>query len=157
MKNDADGWQRVIGSSAESDRADEVAPDSASGPIERTTFFDEGCKLDGKLIIETSIQIDTEFRGAIECAETVTIGPEAAVEGRIRARSVFVLGAVKGDIEASREVVLHGAGRLHGDVKTPSFVIERGAFFSGHTLMYRPEIVARSAPAAPPDLPNRSS
>jgi cytoskeletal protein CcmA (bactofilin family) len=50
---------------------------------------------------------------------------------------------VAGDVAASREVVIHATGRIHGDVSTPSLVVERGAFFNGRTRMYRPEIVAR--------------
>jgi cytoskeletal protein CcmA (bactofilin family) len=41
-------------------------------------------------------------------------------------------------VEARRDVVLHAGARLHGDVKTPSLVIERGAFFNGRTEMAPP-------------------
>jgi cytoskeletal protein CcmA (bactofilin family) len=113
--------------------------------VERlTTFFDDGCEVNGRLIVKTSIEIDGEFRGVIESDEAVTVGSEAAIEGDICARSVQVWGAVVGDVAASREVVIHSTGRVHGDVSTPSLVIERGAFFNGRTRMYRPELVARA-------------
>jgi len=63
--------------------------------------------------------------------------------------SVVIRGAVVGDVTASREVVIHAGARLHGDVETPSLVIERGAFFNGRTRMYRPEHELR-APAPVP-------
>ena len=66
-----------------------------------------------------------------------------SVEARIRGRSVEIQGAVKGDVEAQREVVLRAGSRLHGNVKAPSFIIERGAFFNGRTEMYRPQAVVR--------------
>jgi cytoskeletal protein CcmA (bactofilin family) len=76
----------------------------------------------------------------------VTVGIAAAIEGDICARSVQVRGAVVGDVAASREVVIHATGRVHGDVSTPSLVVERGAFFNGRTRMYRPELIARTNP-----------
>ena len=94
--------------------------------------------------MKTSIEIDGEFRGAIQSDEVVTVGAAAAIEGDICARSVHVRGAVVGDVAASREIVIHATGRIHGDVSTPSLVVERGAFFNGRTRMYRPELVARA-------------
>ena len=148
MKDGTYGWQHRSIRSRVSASKPEAAPDAALAPL--TTFFNEGCKIDGKLMMKTSIEIEGEFCGEIQCDQTVTVGPAAAIEGNIRARSVVIRGAVVGDVEASREVVLHSSGRLHGDVQTPSFVLERGAFFNGKTTMYRPEIVARSN--AVPDL-----
>ena len=67
----------------------------------------------------------------------------ATVAGDIRARTVIIYGAVVGNLDAARDVVLHASGRLHGDVKTPAFELARGAFFNGRTEMYRPERAAR--------------
>lgn len=64
-------------------------------------------------------------------------------------------GAVVGDVVASREVVIFASGRPHGDVESPSVVIERGATFNGRVRMYRPErSVQDSVPAERP--PRRS-
>ena len=160
MGNGPSAWtRRVIGTSA-SGRDSQGSPSPAAGAQPLTTFFDEGCQIDGRLAVRTSIEIDGEFRGRIESQETVTVGVEAAVDGSIRARSVRVEGAVVGDIEGSREVVITGTGRVHGDVSTPSFVLERGAFFNGQARMYRPEVAARlssdgseSPPTGPPMTP----
>jgi cytoskeletal protein CcmA (bactofilin family) len=144
MEKSWSGWQRksVPGSVADPDTR---APGSSEAGAERlTTFFDDGCEVNGRLIVKTSIEIDGEFRGVIESDEAVTVGTEAAIEGDIRARSVQVRGAVVGDVAASREIVIHATGRIHGDVSTPCLVVERGAFFNGRTRMYRPELVART-------------
>ena len=135
MELESSGWRRrEIGSGPAADS--------------RTTFFTRGCEPEGKLAVAHSIEIEGEFRGAISCEETVTVAASAAVEARISARTVVIRGAVVGDVEASREVVIHASGRLHGAVRTPSLVVERGAFFTGQTQMYRPEIVARTRAAA---------
>ena len=47
--------------------------------------------------------------------------------------------------------MIHAGARLHGDVETPSLVVERGAFFNGAMRMYRPEHALRAAaPASAP-------
>jgi cytoskeletal protein CcmA (bactofilin family) len=140
MGNGTFGWQqRAIGERAADS---EVSAPAAADQL--STFFADGCNVDGKLIIKTSIEIGGEFRGALESEQTVTVAADASVDGSIRARSVCVVGAVVGEIEASRELIIQSTGRVHGDVTTPSLVIERGAFFNGQTRMYRPEVVART-------------
>jgi cytoskeletal protein CcmA (bactofilin family) len=103
--------------------------------------------MSGKLALDRPLLIEGEFRGAIESESSVVVSEAGSVEAAIRARSVAIHGAVVGDVRASREVVIHAGGRLHGDVETPSLVIERGAFFNGRTRMYRPEHAARTIPA----------
>jgi len=135
------GWaRRRIGNTSEA-----TAAESATPPRRLTTFFDDGCQVDGRLVIKTSIEIDGEFRGRIESEDTVSVRAEASIEGSVRARSIRVEGAVVGDLEASREIVIAPSGRVHGDLSAPSVVIERGAFFNGRTRMYRPEIVVRQS------------
>jgi cytoskeletal protein CcmA (bactofilin family) len=57
---------------------------------------------------------------------------------------VIIHGAVVGDLSASREVVIHSTGRLHGNVKAPAFELARGAFLNGRTEMYRPERIVQA-------------
>lgn len=142
MENGSFGWQH------RSIRNRDADLETSAGPTAReqqsSTFFADGCQVDGRLVVKTSIEIAGEFRGAVHSEQTVTVAAEAAVDGSIRARSVRVLGAVVGDVDGSREVVIESTGRVHGDVTTPSLVVERGAFFNGQTRMYRPELVARA-------------
>jgi cytoskeletal protein CcmA (bactofilin family) len=146
MEKSWSGWQRKLASRSDADPQTRSSASPKASGERLTTFFDDGCEVNGRLVVRTSIAIDGEFRGAIESDETVTVGPAAAIEGDICARSVQIRGAVVGDVAASREVVIHATGRVHGDVSTPSLVVERGAFFSGRTRMYRPEVVARMNP-----------
>jgi len=104
--------------------------------------------MSGKLALARPLVIEGEFRGAIECESSVLVSEGGSVVAMIRARTVVIRGAVVGNVFASREVVIHAGARLHGDVETPSLVVESGAFFIGHTRMYRPEQEARAAAAA---------
>jgi cytoskeletal protein CcmA (bactofilin family) len=76
------------------------------------------------------------------------IGENAGVEADIRAREVVILGAVVGNVVATRQLTIRAGGRLHGDVETPCLEIEKHAFFNGRTSMARPERAAREAATA---------
>ena len=144
-------WKRVMLGSPET--PEPVAPPPA---MPQMASIDPGCEIEGKLVLERSIRVEGEFRGSIHSGETVSVGPQAAVQADLEARSIEIHGAVVGNLKASREVVLHPGSRLHGDIETPSLVIERGAFCSGETRMFRPELglredVGASAGQASPD------
>lgn len=109
----------------------------AGGPA-RSTTIERGCEIEGNLSVPGPLVVLGDFRGSIECGDLVTVGLVGSVQAGIRARSVVILGSVVGDVEARRDVILHAGARLHGDVKTPSLVIERGAFFNGRTEMAPP-------------------
>jgi cytoskeletal protein CcmA (bactofilin family) len=113
-----------------------------------TCRLEHGCEMSGRLALARPLVIEGEFRGAIESESSVVVSETGSVEASIRARSVEIRGAVVGDVSSAREVVIHAGGRLHGDVETPSLVIERGAFFNGRTRMYRPEHALRVAAPA---------
>jgi len=144
------GWDRLdIG--RRFTRREVVVESPQAPPVEEeTATIHEGCEIEGKLVLENSLRIQGEFRGRIETGKTVTIEERATVVGDIQARTVIIHGAVVGNLDASREVILHAKGRLHGNVKTPAFELSRGAFFNGQTEMYRPERVAHATLADNP-------
>ncbi len=135
------GWLRRSLDEAPRSAARPTSP--SPNPADRPTTIEYGCEIEGTLRLAGPLLVDGHFRGEIVCRDVVTVREHGSVEARIRGRSVEIHGAVKGDVEALREVVLHAGARLHGDVKTPSLVIERGAFFNGRTEMYRPQAVLR--------------
>ena len=158
MEHQQREWlKRPIGQSA----GDADAPGSGGGaePAELTrTFIDQGAAFAGTLRLHESLRLDAEFRGAIESEGTVVIGETAGVEADIRAREVVILGAVVGNVVATRQLTIRAGGRLHGDVETPCLEIEKHAFFNGRTTMARPERAVREAAATPePELrPSRA-
>jgi cytoskeletal protein CcmA (bactofilin family) len=125
----------------EPDLASEVPPSAddlfAAGPD--TLVIDEGCTLDGRLVTDRRVLVRGDAVGAIESASTVRVAEGGSVQGDIRARSVVILGAVVGDVNGQREVQLCATGKLHGNVVTSCFELERGAFFEGHIRMLRPQ------------------
>ncbi len=145
MATTSSGWERLeIGRRfSRRDNAAAEAP-NASATEGHTAFIHEGCEVEGTLSVENSLRIQGEFRGSIKARQTVTVDERATVTGDIQARTVIIHGAVVGDVSGSRDVVLNATGRLHGNVKTPSFELVRGAFMNGRTEMYRPERVVQA-------------
>jgi len=131
-----------------------VAGSSKEEPEAIQTFIDQGVECQGSLRLKVSARIDGEFRGDIETEATLVVGEFAGVEAHLRAREVVISGAVVGNVTASRSVVLRAGARLHGDVESPSLVIERGAVFNGRSLMTRPLAGLREdEPAAGAEAP----
>jgi len=133
------GWRRLVLGAPEQ-KAPLPQPEHVNSASEAgVALIEHGVEMNGRLVVPTSLRIEGEFRGEIQSANCVFVSESGAVEAPIRARTVEIRGAVVGDIVASREVVIHATGRLHGDVETPSLVVVRGATFNGRTHMYRPE------------------
>jgi cytoskeletal protein CcmA (bactofilin family) len=116
------------------------------------SLIEPGVEMNGRLVVPHSLRVEGEFRGEIESAATVFVSETGAVEAPIRARTVEIHGAVVGNVIASREIVISASGRLHGDVESPSVVVERGATFNGRVRMYRPERSLQDS-----DLPEQHS
>jgi cytoskeletal protein CcmA (bactofilin family) len=140
MATTSSGWEKLeIGRRLTRRGAAAVEAPKAPAAEGHIAYIQEGCEVEGTLSVENSLRVQGEFRGLIKARKTVTIDERATVTGDIQARIVIIHGAVVGDVTASREVVIHATGRLHGDVKAPAFQVERGAFLNGRTEMYRPE------------------
>jgi len=138
------GWRRFVVGGTETEAPVAPAEVQPATPEANVAVIARGVEMNGSLVVPQSLRIDGEFRGKLDSGASVLVSDSGAVEAPIRARSVEIHGAVVGDIVASREVVIHATGRLHGDVETPSLVVARGATFNGRSRMYRPERALRS-------------
>ena len=149
------GWRRLV-PGARVENAAAPVPE-AEGVVREpgVAVIARGVEMSGRLVVPKSLVVEGEFSGELEIASSVWVEESGAVTAPIRARSVEIRGAVMGDIVATREVVIHSTGRLHGDVETPSLVIARGATFNGRTRMYRPEHQLQAAPARDSAAPAR--
>jgi cytoskeletal protein CcmA (bactofilin family) len=135
------GWRRLVpGVPAAVETAAPQRTETDPGGLgPNVALISSGVEMEGRLLVPNSVQIEGEFRGQLESASAVWVSESGSVEAPIKARTVEIRGAVVGDIVATREVVIHPTGRLHGNVETPSLVIARGATFNGSSRMYRPE------------------
>lgn len=93
------------------------------------TAIDEAVDIEGQIVSATSVAIKGRLKGELRVrGETglAVIFPGARVEGRVRARYVWLAGELSGRVECQRLLVLPG-GRLDGDSVCESLEIKHGA------------------------------
>ncbi len=89
----------------------------------------------GDLRCDGSIRIDGVMEsGAIETLGNVIITASAKVMADIKAKTVSISGAYKGEITASRVELLEG-GRAWGRLKVASFLLDEGGYLRGELVM----------------------
>jgi len=109
-------------------------------------FLGKGAEFTGKLVFNGSVRIDGDFKGDIFGNGSLVIGEGASVEADIRVDSALISGEVRGQLDAKKRLKLYSTGRVIGDVNTPLFSIDEGAFFEGNCQMTRNEAEIHSLP-----------
>ena len=114
-------------------------PPTTSTPtpsVERvTSVLGSGINWEGHLRGSGGVRIEGTFEGEIAIRGLVVVGETGRVtcEG-LRANTVIVAGAVKGNITAEK-LEIRATGRVWGDVITSAFSTEEGAFLRGQITM----------------------
>ena len=105
-----------------------------------------GAEFEGKLTFKGTVRIDAKFTGSIVTNDVLVVGEHARIDAEITCGTVVVQGEVNGNIKAKSAVELHRSAKVHGDVETPSLMIEKGAILQGAVKMTNAE---KGAPAKP--------
>ena len=91
--------------------------------------------LQGEIRCEGSVRIDGVIEGGhIETLGNIIIGHDARVVADIKADTVSVAGAYKGELNAKRVELLDG-GRMWGTIRVESFLLDEGGFMRGELIM----------------------
>jgi cytoskeletal protein CcmA (bactofilin family) len=91
-------------------------------------LIDQGTELKGDLSFKGSFRIEGNFKGTISSDSILIIGERGKVEADIRVGQIIINGEIKGNIQATERVEVHGKGRVFGTVQTPKLVVEEGAY-----------------------------
>jgi cytoskeletal protein CcmA (bactofilin family) len=114
-----------------------------------------GGKLEGKFHFVGPVIIGAHIRGDVESDDLILVEATGRIEGRIRAATLVVHGAVCGDIEASKSLEVCTGGRLEGIAFSPSMKVEERTIVSADLLIAPERTVAHINKAASvPDLSN---
>ena len=90
----------------------------------------------GELTGSEDVEIDGTVEGDIRLPEHVlTIGPNGRVSGSIHAKTIQILGNVKGDVGASERVEIESSGVVEGDLRAPRLLVQEGAVVNGSIEM----------------------
>jgi cytoskeletal protein CcmA (bactofilin family) len=100
-----------------------------------TSVLSAGINWKGALEGSGGVRIEGTFEGDIAMRGLLVVGETGRVTCRtLRANTVIVAGAVKGDITAER-LEIRSTGKVWGNVVTVSFSTEEGAFLRGQITM----------------------
>ncbi len=109
------------------------APGAALGKIDNVLGAETRFK--GNIIADGNIRIDGLYEGRIETAGNVIIGPEARVLADIVATVVQVWGAVEGNVMTRGRLEILPTGRVFGNLRVASLLIDEGGIFRGECIM----------------------
>jgi cytoskeletal protein CcmA (bactofilin family) len=118
-------------------RREEATPSiSQPAPAERvTSVLGPGIICKGSLSGSGGVRIEGAFEGEIALRGLLVVGATGRVTcPHLRANTVIIAGAVRGDITAEK-VEIRSTGRVWGDVVTAAFATEEGAFLRGQIRM----------------------
>ncbi|WP_107039393.1 bactofilin family protein [Brumimicrobium mesophilum] len=91
-----------------------------------------GTKVTGDLTATSSLRIDGEIVGNVNCDGKLVLGTEGVITGDIHAKEVELDGKVEGFINAELLLTLHQTASVVGDIQTGRIVIEDGAHIDGN-------------------------
>lgn len=117
-----------------------MPPSDVSTP----TSIGKSVQIRGEVKGSEDLLVDGLVEGTITLTESrLTIGPNAHVQANVSARDVVILGALKGDVQATGRVELRSGSNVTGDIRAARLSIEENALFSGKV-----DLVQNAAPAA---------
>jgi len=94
-----------------------------------------GTSITGTITSASSVRIEGEVKGQVNCQDLVTVGATGSVEGDINAKNAVIGGVVAGNLTIQEKLVLEAKCSVSGDIKARRLVIDEGAVFDGQCLM----------------------
>ncbi|MGD8996885.1 MAG: polymer-forming cytoskeletal protein [Anaerolineae bacterium] len=88
----------------------------------------------GDIQSDGGARIDGIFEGTIDVTGNLIVGEGAKVIADIQANNISISGAIKGDINANKVEILE-SGRVWGDLRVNSLLLNEGAYLRGQTTM----------------------
>jgi cytoskeletal protein CcmA (bactofilin family) len=99
------------------------------------TIIGANTRFVGTVTSDGNIRIDGSVEGDIEVLGNLIVGEAGRVIATIKAQSVHVSGAVKGEITATEKLEISPTGKVWGDITTPELQVDPGGLFRGQSTM----------------------
>lgn len=97
-------------------------------------------KIKGTITGTEDLYVDGQVEGTIRLEEnSLTIGPNGAVDADVFAKDIVIEGKVTGNVNAGDRIDIRKTGSLSGDLSAARIVIEDGAVFRGSVDIVKPE------------------
>ena len=82
------------------------------------------------------MRVDGHLSGRVSSTSgTLIVGNNGKVDANIEVAVAVIHGAINGDIIATQRLELGRTAKVHGNIQTPSLIIEQGAIFEGSCKM----------------------
>ena len=102
-------------------------------PPPSRNYLSQDVEIKGTVSFGEELTTHGKIEGEVHSTGQFTIGKTGSIQGDVTAARVSVHGVVNGNITVSEKCELRGAAQLHGDLESPSLVIEEGATFIGRS------------------------
>jgi cytoskeletal protein CcmA (bactofilin family) len=90
----------------------------------------------GELSGGEDLTLDGRVEGKVSLPDHVlTVGPNASLDAEIVAKSVIIIGTVKGNVSAREKFELRPGGTMEGQLVAPKVAMAEGATFNGKIEM----------------------
>jgi len=124
--------------SASSSRAmtesETLARDIKEGTL--SGFVGGGTVVTGEANFKAMMRVDGHLSGRVSSSSgTLIVGANGKVDANIEVAVAVIHGTINGDIIATQRLELGRAAKVHGNIQTPSLIIEQGAIFEGTCKM----------------------
>ena len=136
------------GTGVEAKPATEVAAQSRGAMTESETlardikegtlsgFVGGGTVMTGEANFKAMMRVDGHLSGRVSSTSgTLIVGNNGTVDANIEVAVAVIHGTINGDIIATQRLELGRAAKVHGNIQTPSLIIEQGAIFEGSCKM----------------------
>lgn len=99
-------------------------------------FVGNGTVLNGDAEFRGMLRVDGHITGRITSEKgTLIVSAGGRVDANVRVGTAKVNGVINGDVVASERIELGRSAQVHGNIQTPSLVVEQGAIFEGACRM----------------------
>ena len=108
--------------------------------VPHTAIIGKTIVIKGEVSGAEPLQIEGRVEGSIAFSGNyVSIGRDGVVTANVKAQDVAIRGMLRGNLNISDRVEIHGGGSVIGDISTRRIGIEDGAHFRGSIDMRRPD------------------
>lgn len=114
--------------------SESLARDIKEGTL--SGFVGGGTVVTGEANFKAMMRVDGHLSGRVSSTSgTLIVGANGKVDANIEVAVAVIHGTINGDIIATQRLELGRAAKVHGNIQTPSLIIEQGAIFEGSCKM----------------------
>lgn len=109
----------------------------------------------GELTGDEDLEIDGQVDGDVNLTNhALTIGANGRLKAEVNAKTIIVIGQVKGNLIATERIEVQATGVVEGDLRAPRLNVQEGAVLSGAIDMSG---AASPAASKKPEAPSAAS